>query len=126
MRIVITGHPHTGKTTLARLLSIVLETEYRSTDMLIGIGWSTLSDVVSTWFDEGINIIEGVAVPRALRKWHSRNPDANPPFDIFIYMRAHFATMKPEHRNMAKGLDTVMLELWGWLSTITVIRFGPA
>jgi len=76
-RTVIIGGPRTGKTTLAAALGVGM-LDVRSTDDLIksGIDWSQQSEQISTWFDvPGPWIIEGVAVPRALRKWLARRPD---------------------------------------------------
>ena len=85
MRIIICGGPRTGKTQLAKHLSLKFDIpKYLCTDPQALGGdaldhtelpererWSAISADVSQWFDEpGPWIIEGVAAIRALRKWH--------------------------------------------------------
>ena len=117
MRIAITGYPNSGKTTLASLLVLVSQYPIRKTDELLETHeWSELSEEVSKWFEApGPWIVEGVAVPRAIRKWRLRHPRSKPPFDMFIYIQRPFMDMRPGQRSMSLGLDTVMLELWQWL-----------
>jgi hypothetical protein len=121
MRILITGHPKAGKTKLADQLAF---THTRHTDDLIeNHEWSELSEAVSYWFnDPGPWIIEGVAIPRALRKWRKRHFEGKAlPFDLFIYLTREPLTP------MAKGIDTVMVELWKWIvdSGITILTNSP-
>src|SRR5262245_7253038 len=88
MKMVITGPPKSGKSTLAALLSKITGTHVLHTDDMAFMEWSEASAAVSAWFDQGPDwIIEGVTVPRALRKWQGRNPDAPPPFDWYIYIK---------------------------------------
>jgi adenylate kinase family enzyme len=87
VRIVITGSPRAGKTTIAKLLSKIFGLGHYSTDTATNLEWSAASEEVSKWFGmDGDWIIEGVTVPRALRKWRTNNPDKPPPFDWFIFM----------------------------------------
>jgi hypothetical protein len=132
VRIVVTGYPNSGKSTLANLLVLTsgqLAQDLLKTDALLEThDWSDLSQAVSGWFEKpGPWIIEGVAVPRAIRKWRAKHPKAGPPFDIFVYMRRDFADFRPGQRGMANGLDTVMLELWKWIedSDALVVQLGP-
>lgn len=124
MRIVITGWPGSGKSELARELGSKLCITPRATDSLVRThDWSAASLVVSTWFDEPAPwIIEGVAVPRALRKWHARNPDSDPPFDRLIVLphpdEAQRLAMKPGQITMGRGHDTVLRELEEWLGCL--------
>lgn len=115
-RILITGGPKTGKTTLA--LSMALKSRgggrVRSTDSLIAtMDWSAASAEVSTWLDDpGPWIIEGVAVPRALRKWLASHPDpANKPADQIIVMATARRPLSPGQVAMGKGVDTVWREV---------------
>lgn len=88
MRIVITGSPKAGKSTLAGLMARIMVLPAMHTDEVSHLEWSAASEAVSEWFDEpGPWIMEGVTVPRALRKWKNRNPVSDPPFDWFILMR---------------------------------------
>jgi hypothetical protein len=85
MKIAITGSPKAGKSTLAKALASILGYPLKSTDEVSDLEWSQASEEVSRWFDwPGDFIIEGVTVPRALRKWSIRNPGKPPPLDRFI------------------------------------------
>jgi hypothetical protein len=118
VRVVITGWPTTGKTALANQMG-----GGRSTDEAIPLGWSEASQEVSTWFDEpGPWIIEGMAVPRALRKWKERNPGSPPPIERMIYLQAPLTRLTPEQIAMGKGLDTVLDEIRPWLEASVVIE----
>ncbi len=114
-RVVIVGWPGAGKTTLATQMG-----GGRSTDDVWHLGWSEASDEVAKWFDaEGDWIVEGVAVPRALRKWKAQNPGKPPPIDKIIHLQ------KRDQNNiravgMGKAVDTVMSELMPWLENVEV------
>lgn len=96
MRIVITGAPGAGKTTLAETLAKVLGCPIYHTDDTKDMEWSAASEAVSYWFARPDPwIIEGVTVPRAFRKWIARHIDGpveeiDPawiPFDRIVVMR---------------------------------------
>jgi broad-specificity NMP kinase len=114
-RILITGGPRTGKTTLARSLS----PHARSTDDVIHLGWSEASAEVATWFDRpGPWVIEGVAVPRALRKWLEANPHVkvgekwiHPPCDRIIFLSKPHERLSKGQSSMAAGVLTVWREI---------------
>lgn len=111
-RIAIIGWPKSGKTTFAASLS----NQARSTDSVIGLGWSEASLEVSNWLDEpGPWVIEGVALPRALRKWQQRNPDEPPPIDRMIYLHTQHQQLIDGQTRMGKGMDTVFAEIEDWL-----------
>jgi hypothetical protein len=117
-RVLIIGWPGTGKTTLANEMG-----GGRSTDDLIHLGWSEASEAASYWFDEpGPWIIEGVAVPRALRKWRERNPDQPPPCDKIINLTTQRRDLSNGAVSMGKGIDKVLSEIWSWIKPITEIR----
>jgi hypothetical protein len=85
--------------------------------------WSAASLAASQWFDEsGPWIIEGVAVPRALRKWRDRNPNEPPPCDKIINLTTKYRDLAPGAITMGKGIDKVMTDLWAWIKPITEIR----
>ena len=119
MRIAIIGWPRTGKTTLGLKMADELGLPYRSTDetLAMNLDWSAASEHVSTWLDEPEWVIEGVALPRALRKWRERN-NTEPPVDRIIYLRTPHEELKTGQIAMGKGLDTVMGELHGWLPMV--------
>lgn len=111
-RLLITGGPRTGKTTIAAEFGAARNVGARCTDSLMGShGWSAVSDEVSRWFDApGPWIIEGVAVPRALRKWlafHSKGK----PADKVVYLESAKVDRTPGQVTMARGVETVWLQL---------------
>ncbi len=85
MKIAITGVPRSGKTTAANHLAArhgwkVLHTDDFHAQRMT---WSEQSAVAASWFgaseeDGPIEIIEGVTVVRALRKWLKANPKGKP------------------------------------------------
>lgn len=110
-RVVITGWPKTGKTTLAAKMG-----GGRSTDDVMSLGWSEASERVSLWLDQpGPWIYEGVAIPRALRKWRKRNPGKRPPIDKLIILKNPRQDLDPAAAAMGKALDTVLAEIMPWL-----------
>lgn len=127
-RICITGGPRTGKTSLATRMSSeagLLPSDppqvalpMRSTDYLIGkLDWSEASTHVARyWLDApGPWIIEGVAVSRALRKWHDSHPGEPPPVDRVIHLRDPHEPLSKGQLTMAKGVETVHAEIESWL-----------
>jgi len=106
MRLLITGWPKTGKTTLSRSLG-----GGRSTDST-GLSWSDASAEVAKWFDQpGPWIIEGVAVPRAVRKWLANNPGKQLPVDKIVYLKKLYVPPTNGQMAMGKGLDAVLREI---------------
>jgi hypothetical protein len=105
MKIAIAGVPKAGKTTHA----LSLGTQFRSTDSLIPKGWSEASDEAASWFaDDGI--VEGVAVPRALRKWLAENPEGRPVDEVhWLGVPRHDLT--PGQNSMARGCQTIFEEI---------------
>lgn len=113
MKIAIVGWPGTGKTTLADKLG-----GGRSTDDLIEMGFDAAGTEAAKWLDEpGPWVIEGVAVPRALREWKRQHPGEPPPVDKVIHLRTVRRKLDPGAEAMGKGIDTVLKELWPWLMT---------
>lgn len=103
-RIAIAGGPRAGKTTAAEGLHGCCV----HTDSLIGdLEWSEASERVSEWFDDcTVDVIEGVAVPRALRKWLDRNPTGKP-VDRVIYITGAKRTLTDGQARMSKACRTV-------------------
>lgn len=133
-RICITGGPRTGKTTLARTILASGETPafrglgesfVHHTDDLIDeykhLGreaWSAVSQhVADHWLSQpGPWIVEGVAVSRALRKWHEQHPGEPPPVDRVIYLSEPHESTSPGQHAMAKGVRKVHDEIEHWLA----------
>lgn len=108
MKILIAGWPKVGKTTFASsLLAQLPDSRVRHTDDLIGtLEWSAASLEVSRWIDEpGPWIIEGVSVPRALRKWLERSPGL--PADIMYWSSTPRIPLNPGQSAMGKGCNAV-------------------
>ncbi len=114
-RILIAGWPRVGKTTLARELSQKNGTSVlRHTDDVLGLGWSQSSLAVSAWFEEdGAFIIEGVAIPRALRKFVDRS--AGLPAELLYWSSMPREILTAGQTSMGKGCDTVWAEVRGEL-----------
>lgn len=111
-RIVIAGGPKTGKTTLAKSFvfpGVTFTT--RHTDNLIHLGWSEASAAAALWFDEpGPWIVEGVATPRALRKWIAAHPHGKP-CDVVHWLEDPHEELTPGQAAMTKGCATVWEEI---------------
>lgn len=107
MRVAIAGVPRAGKTTLAaRFPGLSLHT-----DNLIDLGWSEASEAAAVWFDERDPfVIEGVAVPRALRKWLAAHPEGKP-CDRLFWLERPLQELSPGQARMAKGCLTVWHEV---------------
>jgi hypothetical protein len=119
-RVVIAGWPKSGKSYAAAELGKSMGVEPKSTDSLIyTLSWTEVSSRVADWFDEpGPWIIEGVAVMRALRKWHLRHEDEAPPFDqLFILPAPKISDLTPGQISMGKGIDTVFNQIEQWLGS---------
>lgn len=117
MRIGITGGPKTGKTTLAKKMHRDRVNGVRvllHTDDLIDLGWSESSQRVSEWLEEFTSvddlIIEGVTLPRALRKWLKAHPEGRP-LDKLLVLDTTYGELSPGQERMAKGVETVVNEI---------------
>ena len=118
MRIAIAGVPKAGKTPLSHELQggngyacppggHCLHTD----DLIRDHEWSGASAEAATWFDEpGQLIVEGVAVPRALRKWLIAHAEGKP-CDRVIWLGRPLIELSPGRLTMAKGCRTVWLEV---------------
>lgn len=106
-RTAIAGIPKSGKTTLANNLS----DNAVHTDDFIHLGWSPASKAISLLFDKPDPlIIEGVTIPRALRKWLQQHPTGKP-VDQVIFLNIPHIPLSPGQHNMAQGCRTVWLEI---------------
>ncbi len=112
MRTLITGYPKSGKTYLAEQMG-----GGRSTDETIdmGLDWSAGSAEVVNWLQGPYSIIEGVAVPRALRKYHTEFPDMPPPVEKILFLHTNYEQLSNRQVGMGKGLDKVWSEILPWL-----------
>jgi hypothetical protein len=107
-RVVIAGGPRCGKSQLSRALGVP---RVRGTDELIGLGWSEASLAASRWFDEpGRWICEGVAMPRALRKWLAAHPTGTPA-DLIVWLGNPVVARVPGQESMAAGCLTVWKQI---------------
>jgi hypothetical protein len=107
-RVVIAGGPRCGKSVLSSKLGIP---RVRGTDELIGLGWSEASLAASRWFDEpGPWIAEGVAMPRALRKWLAAHP-VGKPCDLVVWLGVAVVARVAGQESMAAGCLKVWQEV---------------
>ncbi len=122
-RVLIAGGPRVGKTTLAGKLG---RAPVRHTDDLLSYAWSQASEIVSRWMDQpGPWCIEGVAVPRALRKWLERNPTGKP-CEVIYWSMDPTVRLTQGQQAMAKGCLTVWMEIMSILRSRGVqIRSFP-
>lgn len=121
MKIVITGGPLTGKTTLAELMrgeGSRVRAMY-STDIFKHMSWSDQSLEVARMFSDkelGVPpdvddwIVEGTAAVRGLRKWMSLKSRGRP-CDVVVYLTQQFGEPNSGHRSMKKGCDTIFSEI---------------
>lgn len=137
-RLLITGGPGTGKTTLATEIAALDGRRRLCTDPQdlcpagtdgapVGMTWSGVSEFIAApggWLDQpGPWVIEGVAVPRALRKWLAREGfDAPPPCDKLIVLTRPFVEQSPGQAAMASGVQSVTDDLWDWLQGVVEYR----
>lgn len=122
MKIYITGAPAAGKTTLANCFKV----EPHCTDDFVDLEWDEQSDLVKNWIDESkVKLIEGVVLPRALRKWLDEN-DSGKPCDTLIYMDNPKVKLSRGQERMAQSIRTVMDEICLDLQRrgVDVIGFG--
>lgn len=110
-RIAITGGPLSGKTTYATKLGAETGLPVTSTDDFIDMGWSEASAHVATLLAKGEpGIIEGVAVPRALRKALAAAPDVKP-IDKLVVLESPKVSRSAGQQAMSKGVRTVLEEV---------------
>jgi len=108
MRVLITGGPKTGKTTLSKSYFGIV----RHTDDIMDLPWSVQSEEISHWLDlPGPWTVEGVAVVRALRKWLQRNAHGLP-FDKLLYLDTPVLPRTPAQEGMATRTKTIWWEIY--------------
>lgn len=110
-KIAIAGVPRAGKTTRAKTVALAIG-ELRSTDSLKEVGdWSKESEIAAAMFNESTPfVMEGMVVPRALRKWLKANPEGRPVDEVLWMGKPKVETSKGQDA-MGKGAETVMREI---------------
>jgi len=126
-RIIITGHPYAGKTTLARTMDLpIYSTDtieqcriaYNNVTYLPGlVPKEYVSEyIIENWFNKPKFIIEGVAAVRALRRWARMYPRVMP-CDKIIFLRNNSPFER--HISMTKAIDTIWDEISSTFARIT-------
>lgn len=90
----------------------------------MGLEWSECSLwVAQHWLElPGPWVIEGVAVPRALRKWQALHHGAPPPCDRLIVLVECHKALTARQAKMSQDLHGVLDELRDWLAPVMVFR----
>lgn len=125
-RILIAGIPRAGKTTFANALGKQFGVDPWHNDDLIGLGWSESSLAVAGQIcSPGPWIIEGVTVPRALRKWLATNEGA--PADVVYWLGHERIPLSRGQTSMANGCCTVWAEILPALALrgVKPLAIGP-
>lgn len=107
-RIAITGAPRTGKTFLSTKVGELLRLKPLHTDDLIAeFAWSDASAEVAKWLAlPGPWCLEGVAIPRAIRKFMVASPAK--PCDVLVVLYHPWEPLTKGQVTMGKGLHTVL------------------
>jgi hypothetical protein len=105
-RIVVTGWPRSGKSTLASRLESIGITVY-DTDILVDThSWSEASEEVARWMAEpGPWVISGVTALRGLRKRMAAI--GGRPCDLLVWCSAPKVPVTFGQRSMGRGQDTI-------------------
>lgn len=120
-RVAIIGGPRTGKTTLAQRMAAELALPLVSTDDFIPLGWSGSSGKAAEVIASARRLlIEGVAVPRALRRLLDDHPRRRPLERLVILGRPKVRRTKRQAA-MAKGLDKIVAEILPRLERLGVV-----
>lgn len=133
MRTLITGGPKVGKTSMGLQLASEQSARHLCTDPQnlcpagvagapLDLSWSENSLwVAHHWLElPGPWVIEGVAVPRALRKWQSLNEGKPPPCDRLIVLTEPHQALTTGQQGMTTALLSVLHDLEGWLAPVLV------
>lgn len=112
MKILIGGGPRCGKSTAAAAIAAALGiSNVRATDTTKDMEWSEASALVARWISEpGPWIIEGVVVPRAIRKWYKAG-NTGKPADAVLWFDRPVVERTPGQDTMGKGCLTVWNEV---------------
>jgi hypothetical protein len=132
-QVIIAGSPKCGKTTLANALGERLGIRHEQvahSDDLVGVlDWSSASLEVARWIDDkdplSAQIVEGVALGRATRKWALDRPETERPCVVFVHLTQPFGPLTDGQARMAKGCETVFREIRGDLSLRRVSIVEP-
>lgn len=109
-RILLTGVPNSGKSAVSKRME-ARGFRVLCTDDVKSLGWSEASERASFWFDtDGPLVVEGVAGPRALRKWLKRSTEGKP-VDAVVFLRKSLVENSPGQTRLGKGVATTLNEI---------------
>ena len=126
-RVIITGHPMTGKSTNATKFNLpvfctdpkskVREPQPNVTYMPEGLTWTEQSDyAIQNWMNGQKWCIEGVGAVRLLRKWASLYPGVMPADQIYFL---HNSNPQDKHLSMTKAVNSIWGQISGNFAAIT-------
>lgn len=126
-RIMVAGWSGTGKTTLARKIAESTGMPLLSTDDYIQLGWSEASEHIANLLADGVpRVVEGVAVPRVLRKMLRANPLVKP-CDRLIVLQFARRPQTAEQAAQGRGHDSVLVSVLPALQKLRVaLEIEPA
>lgn len=125
-RIIISGAPKAGKTTLANLLSLRLSRPvYHTDDLISSHSWAEQSSAVASWISlPAPYLIEGVTTPRGLRqflKTSSSSPLSHSLPILLISLPTPLLPLSPSSLVFSRGLATTLSSLFPLPTSISFL-----
>jgi len=109
-RIMVFGGPKTGKSTLAKQLAREMGAQVMRTEMLLGLGytWAELAERTQEWLNfRSPWVIEGLVVPRVIRRWLRENPGKLPCDEIWCLGDSAYVPITKGQQTAANGVMSV-------------------
>ena len=117
-RIAICGAPNTGKTTLSRLADRpVIHTDDYRTRTWEAVPHAVIADVLDVAKDSDRYVVEGIQVPRCLRKGME--------VDAVVYLAEPLEENSKGQAAMGKGAFTVLADWYATHKDVPVLQAPP-